>query len=414
MIAAELLCIGDELLIGQVVNTNASWMGKVLGNAGIKVIRHTAIGDEKNLIINALDEALGRADIVLITGGLGPTKDDITKKTLCAYFKTNLVFNERVFSDVERLFKQRGRTVSDINRIQAMVPESCMPVYNTIGTAPGMWFEKNNRIVVSMPGVPYEMQEMMTGYVIPELKKKFNTPLIVHKTLLTQGVGESFLSELIADWEDALPAHMKLAYLPAMGMVRLRLSAMGVNEDLETEVLNELNKIRPVLAEYIFGVDDEKLEVIIGQLLKKKGKTLAIAESCTGGQVSHLVTSVPGSSAYYRGSVIPYSNDLKQSILHVNPGHFNTVGAVSEEVAMEMAARVKEIMKADYAISTTGIAGPGGATAEKQVGTVWIGIATPSGVYARKFLFGENRLRIIQVAGITALNMLRKELLKEK
>lgn len=413
MIKAEIICIGDELLIGQVVNSNAAWMGTELGLSGIKVIRHTAIGDEKTEIIKALSEALARAEIVLITGGLGPTKDDITKYTLCEYFNTQLIFDQKSFENVERMFKLRGRTVSETNRKQAELPANCKPIHNSTGTAPGMWFEQHDSVIVSMPGVPFEMKAMMSEYVIPELKRKFRTPNIVHKTILTQGIGESFLSDLISDWEDALPANMKLAYLPSPGMVRLRLSASGNNSSLETEVSNQLDKIKPKLAEYIYGFEHDKLEELVGKILTEKKKTLALAESCSGGYVSHLVTSVPGSSVYYRGTIVPYSNDLKQRILGINPVHFTTVGAVSEEVAIEMARNVRDLMSADYAISTTGIAGPGGATNEKLVGTVWIGIATPDKVFAKKFLLGDNRLRVIQVAGITALNMLRKELLKE-
>jgi len=413
MISAEILCIGDELLIGQVINSNAAWMGRELGLVGIRVMRHTAIADEKKEIISALDEAILRADIVLITGGLGPTRDDITKHTLAEYFNSKLIFNEQAFENVVRLFSLRGRQVPETGKSQADLPEVCTPIYNELGTAPGMWFEKDGKVIVSMPGVPHEMQGMMTGRVIPELKKKFKTPKIIHKTILTQGVGESIIAERIADWEDNLPPYMKLAYLPATGMVRLRLSAMGSQERLEREVDEKLEQVIPLIAEYIYGYGEEKLEEIIGRLLVQQGKTLAIAESCSGGYVSHLVTSVAGSSAYYRGSVIPYANDLKQSILHITPAHFTTVGAVSEEVAREMALHVKALFKSDYAISTTGIAGPAGATPEKQVGTVWIGIATPDEVITRKVLLGNNRLRVIEVTGITALNMLRKELLKK-
>jgi nicotinamide-nucleotide amidase len=414
MVTAEIVCIGDELLIGQVVNSNAAWIGQELELVGIKIIRHTAIGDIKNEIIKALDEALSRVDIVLMTGGLGPTKDDITKLTLCEYFNTKLVFDQRAFEDMERQFKLRGRTVSETNRAQAELPAAAIPIYNPAGTAAGMWFEKEGKVIVSMPGVPYEMKGMMSGQVIPDLLKKFSTPKIVHKTILTQGLGESYLSDRIASWEDALPPYMKLAYLPATGVVRLRLSAIGGNKNIEQEVSSQVEKLRPLIAEYIFGYDEERLEVIIGQLLKEKGKTLALAESCSGGYISHMVTSVPGSSSYYRGTIVPYSNDLKQKLLNIDPVHFTTVGAVSEEVAREMALHVKDLLKADYAISTTGIAGPGGATAEKPVGTVWIGIATPEGVVTRKVLLGNDRVRVIQVAGVTALNMLRKELLREQ
>ncbi len=410
-VTAELISIGDELLIGQVVNTNAAWMGIELNKAGIRVRQVTTVSDEPTHITSALDEALKHSAIILLTGGLGPTKDDLTKHTLSSYFNSKLVFNERAYADVERVFKMRGRDVTEVNRRQAELPEACTPVYNKAGTAPGMWFEKEGKVIVSMPGVPHEMKGMMTDFVIPGLLKKFKTPTIYHKTVLTQGIGESMLAELISDWEDKLPGNLKLAYLPSAGMVKLRLSAY--ESDGSGLVEKEIEKILPFIQEYVYGYDDDTIEKIAGRMLADKKQTLSVAESCTGGYLSHLITSVPGSSAYFQGSLIPYACEIKTALLDVSADTLSKHGAVSEETVLEMAVNCRRKFKTDYALSTSGIAGPGGATAEKQVGLVWIGVATPERAFARKFLLGDNRLRTIQVASDTALNMLRKELIKD-
>lgn len=407
---AEILTIGDEILIGQIVDTNSAWMGQKLNEAGINVKQITSVSDNEQHIINALNEAKQRADIILITGGLGPTKDDITKHTLCNYFNSGLIFNEDVYKQVEYLFKIRGREVTAINRKQAEVPSNCTAIANTVGTAPGMWFEEEEKIFMSMPGVPFEMKAMMEKEVIPRLIKKFKTPFIFHKTILTQGIGESFLADLIADWEDGLPAHIKLAYLPSPGMVRLRLTGRGESEKIKAEVIKQYQSVAPLIEKYVFGYDSETLESVIAQLLTSKKQTIACAESCTGGYLSHRITSVPGSSNYFMGSVIAYDNSIKEQFLDVDPELIRVRGAVSEPVVIAMAESVKRKFKTEYAIATSGIAGPAGGSTEKPIGTVWIGISTPEVTFAKCFRLGDNRMRIIQVAADTALNMLRKEL----
>jgi nicotinamide-nucleotide amidase len=418
---AEIISIGDELLIGQVINTNASWIAERLNSIGIRVKQISAVSDSKEHIIKSIDEATERADMIIMTGGLGPTKDDITKTTLCEYFHTSMVFNEDAYNNIVKIFTKRGFEITELNRKQAEIPANCKPISNSTGTAPGMMFKKEGKIFISMPGVPFEMKEMMTTYILPELQNLVKDLVIVHKTILTQGVGESFLSEKISDWENKLPENIKLAYLPSPGIVRLRLSAYGplsnvqgekikitnkLNEKIE-ELIKELNKI---IAEYIYGYDNDKLEEIIGRLLKEKGKTLSTAESCTGGNVAHMITSISGSSEYFMGSVIAYSNKIKENILGVNVGTLKESGAVSEATVKEMAEGIRKKFGTDYSIAITGIAGPDGGTEEKPVGTTWIAIATETKIKARKFLFGDSRERNITRASITALNMLRKEI----
>lgn len=409
---AEIITIGDELLIGQVVDTNSAWMAQKLNAAGIRVKQISSVSDDAGAILKALDEATGRAEIVLITGGLGPTKDDITKTTLCSYFKVSLRFDEGAYNNVLNVFKTRGvQVVSELNRKQAEVPGNCVVLPNPIGTAPGMWFDHMNKVYVSMPGVPYEMMAMIENEVIPRLKERFQLPAIVHKTMLTQGVGESVLSEMIATWEDRLPSHMKLAYLPSPGAVRLRLTALGLDrKTLEEEVDHELALVIPLIQQYLYGFDNDTLESIAGKLLKEQGKTLATAESCTGGYIAHLLTSVAGSSAYFQGSLVTYSNASKEKLLGVSHQVLQEKGAVSEAVVREMAAGAKDRLQTDYVIACTGIAGPDGGSEDKPVGTVWIALATPEKVIAEKFLFGNNRERNIRRTALTALNMLIKDL----
>ena len=423
--AAEIISIGDELLIGQVINTNASWIAEKLNTIGINVQQISVISDSRKHIMKALEEAKERADIIIMTGGIGPTKDDITKTTLCEYFDTSLEFNEDAYKNVEEIFRKRGLKVTELNRKQAEIPANCKPIRNINGTAAGMWFEKDRKIFISMPGVPFEMKEMITSYILPELKKRNYDKVIFHKTILTQGIGESFLSEIIEDWENKLPENIKLAYLPSPGIVRLRLSAYSsqssvlshqksrkVNEnelsDEVEELISELNKI---ISEYIYGYDDDTLEGIIGKLLKEKDKTLSTAESCTGGNIARMITSVPGSSEYFTGSVVAYSNKIKENILGVNTDSIKNSGAVSEIVVKEMADGIRKKFGTDYSIAITGIAGPDGGTAEKAVGTTWIAVASEKNIITSKFLFGDNRERNIVRASISALNMLRKELL---
>jgi len=415
MILAEIITIGDELLIGQVIDTNSAWMGQKLNEIGIKVKQITSISDDKMHILTTLEEAKKRADVILITGGLGPTKDDITKKTLCDYFGSELVFHEPSFKVIEEIFNSRGRTITETNRLQAYVPANCEVLVNKNGTAPGMWFNDGKKIIVSMPGVPNEMKGLMETLVIPQLKSKFNLAPIVHKTILTQGIGESFLSDLIEKWELALPVYMKLAYLPSAGTVRLRITASGKDADvLRKEVESQTEELKKLIPEYIFGYETDQLESLIGELLAQKNKTLSTAESCTGGFIAHKITSVPGSSRYYMGSVLPYSNDLKTGLLKVDPELIAKHGAVSQEVVTQMAELARKMLKTDYAIATSGIAGPSGGSDLKPVGTVWIGIAGPEKTKAWKVQLGSNRLRVITETALHALNGLRKELLATK
>nr|NQU94166.1 competence/damage-inducible protein A [Bacteroidota bacterium] len=410
---AEIITIGDELLIGQVVDTNSAWMAEKLNSIGIKVVQITSISDNREQILQTLKEASSRADIILITGGLGPTRDDITKQTLCEYFNTNLQFNEDAYKNVKNLFIQRGFKVTEINRKQAEIPASCIPIQNINGTAPGMWFEKDGKIYVSMPGVPFEMKPMVTNHILPRLAEQFNSSYILHKTILTQGVGESFLAKTIEEWEDRLPPNMKLAYLPQPGLVRLRITAVGDNrEELETQVEDQCVQVRPLIPDLIFGYDTDTMEGVIGSLLVGQGKTVSTAESCTGGVLAHKITSVPGSSAYFMGSVVAYDNRVKVSVLNVDEQLIDQHGAVSEAVVCQMAEGVRKLLKTDFALATSGIAGPDGGTEQKPVGTTWIALASPEKVIAKKFLFGEHRGRNIKKASLAALNILRMELLR--
>ena len=416
---AEIISIGNELLIGQVVNTNASWMAEQLNLAGIRVKQITSIADEQEDILMALEEAESRASVVLVTGGLGPTKDDITKEAICKYFKTRLVFNQEAFDSIEQLFALRGYKVTELNRKQADIPETSIPLPNHNGTAPGIWLEKIrddktvNTVFVFMPGVPFEMKPMFTETVIPRLKAEFPTKSIFHKTILTQGIGESFLSDIIEKWEVSLPKNISLAYLPQPGIVRLRLSGIGEKDDeIRQRVLKEAGKLEKLIPDYIFGYDEDKLEEIVGKLLKEKQQTLATAESCTGGYIAHLITSIPGSSLYYKGSVVAYSNEIKETELNVRHDSLVQYGAVSEQVVLEMATGIRKKFRTDFAIATSGIAGPEGGTKDKPAGTTWIAIATPEKVFAKHYLFGEreNRERNIRKTALQALNLLRKEI----
>jgi nicotinamide-nucleotide amidase len=415
----DVINIGNELLIGQVINTNAAWIGEQMNLAGFMVNRFIVIADDPDAIRKGIQEAMKRSAIVMVTGGLGPTKDDITKDAICRCFGTHLVFNQEAFLNIKKFFDLRGIPVSELNRKQAEIPENCIPIQNKNGTAPGMWFEidkpemNEKSIMVSMPGVPFEMKAMMTEEIIPRLKKIFRPRVIIHKTVMTQGIGESFLSDIIEDWEKNLPRSISLAYLPQPGIVRLRLTASG--EDLQRIniiVEEEIQKLQKVIPEYIYGYDDEKLEEIIGNLMIQKGATMATAESCTGGYIAHLITTIPGSSAYFKGSVVAYSNEIKVSELGVNSSSLDKFGAVSEEVVKEMASGIRSRFNCDYAVATSGIAGPDGGTEEKPVGTTWIAVATPAGVFAWKYLFGDNRERNIRRTALQALNLLRKTVLK--
>lgn len=410
---AEIITIGDELLIGQVIDTNSAWMATKLNEHGISVKQITSISDDREHILTTLKEASQRANLILITGGLGPTKDDITKATLCEYFNTGLVFSEIASEGVSHLFRNRGLPVTDLNRQQAMVPENCTVIQNSNGTAPGMWFEKDEVIYVSMPGVPFEMKAMMANEVLPRLAGKSSFS-IIHRTILTEGIGESFLATKIATWENNLPSEIKLAYLPQPGMVRLRLTAKNTDKlVLEKELSNSVEALYKLAGEYIFGEGEETLQSITGQLLKKYGKTLASAESCTGGYLAHLITSIPGSSEYFKGSVIAYANEIKERMLGVDPETLAKYGAVSGETVEQMADGIKSKFDVDYAVAISGIAGPSGGSPDKPVGTTWIAVASPSGTITKKFMLGDHRERNIQRAAISALSLLRKKILKD-
>jgi nicotinamide-nucleotide amidase len=412
---AEIISIGDEILIGQIVNTNAVWMAQQLNLIGVTVTSISTISDSKTDIEQSLEIAFNRADLVLMTGGLGPTKDDVTKKTLSDFFKTPLILNEDVLADVTEFFKKRGREVSAINRDQALVPQLCTVIRNTNGTAPGMWLERNGKICVSMPGVPYEMKEMMSRSILPKIKASYSLPFIYHKTILTQGIGESILAERIEAWEDNITAQgIKLAYLPQPGIVRLRLSAYGEEkEKLRSWIDAEIEKVLPLIQEHVYGYEDfgeetPSIQKITFDLLKYNRKTLSVAESCTGGFISSLFTDIPGSSEVFMGSVVPYNNIAKHELVGVDISVFEKYGAVSEQCVIQLAEGAIQKFHSDFSIAVSGVAGPSGGTPEKPVGFVWIAVSNGKITQAKNFQFGDNRSRNIVMTANTAVSMLRK------
>lgn len=393
----SLLNIGDELLIGQVINTNASKMSQMLVEAGFDVKGVYTIGDNVDDIRDYLTHCIERSDIVLITGGLGPTKDDITKTTLCKFFNSELYENEEALNNVKRIFDARGYELTEINRKQAWVPRCCTMINNTLGTAPCMWFEQNGKVIVSLPGVPFEMINLMENEIIPRLQRHFQSEHILNKNILVQGIGESFLSDLIEKWELALPQYIRLAYLPQAGMVKLRLTARGKDKtQLENGIQEAVQTLYPIAGQYIVGEDVETLPEIVALTMKKAGKSLASAESCTGGAIAAKLTALAGASEYFNGGVVSYSNDAKESALGVKHETLLSYGAVSEETVREMVTGVRERLHADYAVATTGIAGPGGGTPEKPVGTVWIAIASEKQVITKKLKYGDRRAQTIE------------------
>jgi nicotinamide-nucleotide amidase len=410
-VLAELLTIGDEILYGQIVDTNSQWMSVELSHAGIKVIRKTTVGDIEDEILTAFAEAEKRADIILITGGLGPTSDDLTKPCLAKYFNCGLKMHAEALEEVTEFFRSRGRELTEVNRQQAALPECCEKITNAMGTAPGMWFERNGKVFVSMPGVPHEMKRMMTDIIIPKLKKTFQTPTIHHKVIRTAGIGESMLAEKIEGWEKSLPPHVKLAYLPSLGEVKLRLTSIGDSlPELRKESEELTTKLKDRIGHFIYGYGEDPLEVAIGNLLKERKLTMAVAESCTGGYLSHLITSVPGSSEYFMGSMIPYSYEVKMRQLGVKPETLEKFGAVSEETIKEMANLVRAKFNTDIGVATSGVAGPGGATTDKPVGTVWIAYSDKHQTVTRKLQLSKDRLINIKVASIGVLNLIRLSL----
>lgn len=413
IIKAELLTIGDEILYGQIVDTNSQWMSVELDKVGIKVIRKTTVGDQETEILTAFAEAEKRADIVLITGGLGPTSDDLTKPLLAKYFNCDLVMHQEALAEITAFFKSRGREMTELNRQQAALPSCCTKITNPIGTAPGMWFERNNKVFMSMPGVPHEMKKMMTERVIPKLKEKFKTPVIYHKVIRTIGIGESFLADKIAVWEKSLPPHIKLAYLPSLGEVKLRLTCFGSSTaDLQKEIDELSDALLPLAGEYVYGYGDEPIEVAIGKMLRERKVTLSIAESCTGGYLSHLITSVPGCSDYFLGTMIPYAYEVKMRQLGVKPEVLEKHGAVSEPTIVEMANIVRAKFNTDIGVATSGIAGPGGATPEKPVGLVWIAYSDKHHTVTKKLQLSQDRAINIRMASMAVLNLIRMSLPK--
>lgn len=409
---AAIITIGDELLIGQTLDTNSAWIGAELSKAGFDVYRITSIHDRREDIINTLQEAAGKTDVVLITGGLGPTSDDITKQTLCEFFNTRLVTNDEVLSMITEMMSRRNFPMNDNNRRQAEVPEDCLILKNETGTAPGMWFEKDGTIYVSMPGVPFEMKHLMTVHVMPELNKRFTSQIIIHRNIMTYGTFEAKLAEMLSEFESKLPENIKLAYLPAWGVIKLRLTATGKNnESLSNIIDDQVNKLYEVIPDFIYGENEESLEMVIGKLLKSKNKSVCTAESCTGGNIAHMLTSVSGSSAYYKGSIIAYADSVKTQLLGVQADLIQKYGAVSEQVVMEMAINARNIFKSEYSVATSGIAGPEGGSEAKPVGTVWIAVATENGITTEKRVFGNDRIANINRFSLAAMNLLRKQII---
>jgi nicotinamide-nucleotide amidase len=414
---AAVVTIGDEILIGQIVDTNSAYIAAALDKIGIGVHEMLSVSDDTHHILSTFAALQNKVDVVIITGGLGPTKDDITKKTFCEYFDDSLVVNGQVLAHVTNLFeKHLQRPVSQVNKDQSLVPSKCTVLFNNLGTAPGMWMEKGNTVYISLPGVPYEMKGIMQDKVIPRLKEKFERPFIIHKTILTYGQGESHIAERIEHWEDSLPPFIKLAYLPAPGRVRLRMSARGENESLlQSALQQETAKLAEIIGDVIVGYDEgETLEVVVGKLLNEKKLTIATAESCTGGGIARAITSVPGASAYFKGGMVVYKEDIKVQLLGVDQTLIDKYTVVSAEVAESMATNTKRIFGTDYGIATTGNAGPAkDIGTNSDVGTVYIAIATPEGVVSEKFEFGQPREKVIERAINKALEMIYKEILKK-
>ena len=404
---STIITIGDEILIGQILDTNSRYISQALNRIGVVVTERTSIGDSAEQIVSTLDRALAQSDVVIITGGLGPTKDDITKHTLARYYNSELVYNEQVGSFVEQLLARRGIAFTELNRGQAMVPKCCTVLHNAHGTAPGMWFERDGKVVVSLPGVPFEMRHLIDDSVVPMLAERFELKAIVHRTMITSGIPESILAERIATWEDNLPDVLHLAYLPAPNVVRLRLSAYEVDgQSISHMIDDEFDKLKGIIPEAIVGFEDATVEQLVHRWMRENGKTLSVAESCTGGAIAAKFTAMAGASVYFNAGVVSYSNEAKHDILGVNMDDIVRYGAVSETVAIQMAEGVRRAGQSDYAVSTTGIAGPTGGSAEKPVGTVWIGVATPKGSFAVLKNCGTDRSQIIDRATAYAIKLL--------
>lgn len=416
---AYLLTIGDEILIGQIIDTNSAWMSRQLNLQGIRVTGKSSVADTREAIIEGVEHAMASAHIVLITGGLGPTRDDVTKTTLCELFESPLIFHQEVYNLIEGYFKKIGRGVPlDSIRHQAMLPEKALILPNKVGTASGMWFEQAGKVVISMPGVPFEMEYLMTHEVLPRLKEQFVSRPIAHRTLQTAGEGESNIARRLDSFEESLPEHIKLAYLPTLGQVRLRLTGVWPGEliqEAETLLQKEVEakkaELLNIIPDLVYGEEEDTLQEAVGRLLRQQGKQFGTAESCTGGYVAHLITLVPGSSDYFPGSIVSYSYEMKTRLLGVKPETLETYGAVSAETVREMAEGARKAMGVDVSLAISGIAGPGGGTPDKPVGTVWMAVSDAQRTEVAKVVFGRDRAKNIQLTGVYALNMVRRFLL---
>ena len=405
------ISIGDELLIGQVINTNAAWLGAQLSAAGFQLDSTITIGDSEKAIIDALHSCMD-ADLVLVTGGLGPTADDITKPTVCKFFDTELEFCQAAYDNIVSIFNRRGFQMSERNKGQAYLPKSCQYIPNTYGTAPCMWLEKNGVVFAFMPGVPFEMKCIFNDELLPRIKARFHSVPYAKRVIMTTGIGESFLADKIKDWEDKLPEFLSLAYLPQYGIVRLRLS--GRHEDAEflrTTLDGEIEKLKQLISEYIFAMEDKPIERVVFNLLINKGMTFASAESCTGGNIAHVITLIPGSSEVFKGTAVTYATPMKTKVLGVPTETIEKYSVVSQQVVESMAKGVRDLMEADFGVATTGVAGPSGGTEETPVGTVWIGVASAKGVVSKCFNFGKDRENVINRATIMAYEMLRQQII---
>ena len=406
----EIITIGDEILIGQIVDTNSAWMAVELNKAGFQLAQITSVHDEADHIKKALDEALLRADVVLMTGGLGPTKDDITKQTLCEYFGTKLVFNPEVLENIQQIYHTRQSVMNELTKSQAMVPENCTVIQNRAGSAPITWFEKEGKVIVSMPGVPLEMKKVMSEEIIPRLQKHFKTPAIIHKTVQVYGIPESQLALRLTEWENSLPEYLHLAYLPNFGIVKLRISGAGQDKyKLEEAINQQVETLKSILGESIFAYKDKPVEKIIYEKLKSSGLTVSTAESCTGGNIAHRLTLIPGISDCFKGTVVAYHNELKINMLGVSAQDIEQYGAVSSQVATQMAEGARKVMQTDLAVATTGIAGPTGGTPEKPVGAIWISVCSRERTITRSYVFGNfARENFIERSTMAALMMLNE------
>jgi nicotinamide-nucleotide amidase len=412
---ASIITIGDEILIGQIVDTNSGFIAKSLDRIGVEIHEMISISDNKQHILNTFEKLQNKVDLVIITGGLGPTKDDITKKTFCDYFDDELVVNEEILKHVTQIIEGfYKRKITQLNMDQALVPSKCTVLHNQVGTAPGMWMKKENTVFISLPGVPFEMKYLVENEIIPKIVVEYKRPYIIHKTVLTYGIGESLLAETIENWENNLPDFIKLAYLPSPGRVRLRLSARGTDKEfLEKSIFENVTSLSKIIGDSIVGFDDdETLEIVIGRLLTQQNKTIATAESCTGGKIAQVLTSVSGASKYFKGSVVSYATETKIALLGLSEDLIKEHSVVSAEVAKQMAISIQKLMKSDYAIATTGNAGPSKGDSESEVGTVFIALATPNEVLIEEFNFGQPRDKVIDRAALKSLEMLRKEILK--